>query len=331
MSNVRPILIVALLVSLGILVLILKFPLSSEKREEIMNFINGEDIAVEITEDYEGAKIPPAKLLRGCPNKDCIPSIDLPEFETVVEADLWLTDSDRIFGLDYKGVARAYPQRILNWHEIVNDTLADDPIAITFCPLCGSSTAFIRKVNGVTTDFGVSGYLYNSNLIMYDRKFGNLWQQYTYEAIIGEAARQDVKLEPISVANTTWGQWKAAHPETEVLKKPAGVKRDYDKYPYGSYEENAEVRFGAVHTDKRLHPKDIVYGVSVRGVAKAYSEAKIELVGTFEDVVGGETVLVGRDAAGSVIVKNKISSELYLTQRSFWFAWVMFNPQTLLY
>ena len=319
------------MVSVGILVLVLKVPLSPEKRQEINNFINGEDIPVEITEDYEGAKILPSKLLRGCPNKDCIPSIDKPEFETVEEANLWLKDSDIIFGLDYKGVAKAYPQRILNWHEIVNDEIEGDPIAVTFCPLAGSSTAFIRKFNGTTSDFGVSGYLYNSNLIMYDRKEGNLWQQFNFEAIVGPAARRDGKLEWLNISNTTWGEWKLAYPETEVLKKPLGEKRDYDRYPYGSYEENSEVRFGAVHFDKRLHSKDVVYGVRVGDVAKAYSEAKLSLVGTIEDTVGGEVVVVAKDARGSVIIKNKATGDAHLTQRAFWFAWVMFNPGTDLY
>lgn len=331
MSNVRPILIVALLISLGFLVIVWKFPMSSEKRAEIENFIKGEDIPVEITEDYEGAKISPAKLLRGCPNKDCIPSIDEPEFSSVDEADIWLNDDDMIFGVNYKGVVRAYPQRILNWHEIVNDEIVGDPIAITFCPLCGASTAFIRKVDGVESDFGVSGYLYHSNLIMYDRKYGNLWQQMTHEAIIGQAARDDEFLEWINVSNTTWGEWKSAYPETEVLKKPLGGKRDYDRYPYGSYEENSEVRFGATHTDKRLHPKDIVYGVRIGEVSKAYTEVKVDLVGTLEDVVGGAEVVVTRKTDGSIIIKNKATGEEFLTQRAFWFAWVMFNPNTLLY
>ncbi|MFC1755848.1 DUF3179 domain-containing protein [Patescibacteria group bacterium] len=331
MDNVRPIIVVALIISLGFLVIVLKFPMSSEKREEITNFINGEDIPVEITEDYDGAKVPPAKLLRGCPNKDCIPSIDEPEFQTVKEANVWLEDNDKVFGLNYKGEAKAYPQRILNWHELVNDVVADDPIAVAFCPLAGTPTAFIRKINGTTSDFGISGYLYKSNLIMYDRKFGNLWQQVTHEAIIGKAARDDQYLERLNISTTTWGQWKAAYPNTVVLKKPLGETRDYDRYPYGSYEENSEVRFGATHTDKRLHSKDIVYGIRIGETPKAYSEVKINLVGTFEDTVGGQTIVVGKAVDGSVVIKNKATGEQHYAQRSFWFAWVIFNPNTLLY
>ncbi len=331
MKKLLPITFTALIVIAGVAFLIYKFPISEERSEDILKFIEGTPSVVEITTDYEGAKIDPVKLLRGCPVKDCIPSIDEPEFETLAEADTWLNDDDRVFGLVYNGVEKAYPQRILNWHEIVNDTVGGDPVGITFCPFCGTAVAFIRKVNGETTTFGVSGYLYNSDLIMYDRKEGNLWQQLTLEAIIGPAARRNEELQWVGVSTTDWAYWKKQHPHTQVLSKPKNFIRDYDRYPYGSYEENSEVRFGAEVTDKRLHPKDIVYGVVVNDQAKAYPLTKLELQPNFQDKIGQVSVMINYAIDGTMTVTNVATKEQYKVQRSFWFAWAVFNPGTDLY
>jgi len=331
MRNLLPVILMAFVVSVGVAFLIIKYPISTERSEELQKFLAGPPPTVEITKDYEGAKVDPVKLLRGCPTKDCIPSIDEPEFETLAEAEGWLNDEDRVFGLVYKGVERAYPQRILNWHEIVNDEVAGDPVAISFCPLCGTAVAFIREVDGKEAQFGVSGYLYNSDLIMYDRIEGNLWQQITLEAIIGPAARRDEFLQWVGVTTTDWGIWKAQHPNTQVLSKPSNFKRDYDRYPYGSYEENSEVRFGAENADKRLHPKDVVYGVIVGESAKAYPLTKLELQPTIQDVIGTTAVAVSYTQDGALTVTDKLTQEKYVVQRSFWFAWVVFNPGTDLY
>lgn len=331
MKSIKPALIAALVVFGAIVFILIKFPITPEKKEELKIFISGEDIPVVITTDYEGAKVSPEKLLKKCVNRECIPSIDSPEFESVEEADEWLEDGDTIFGLDYNGIVRAYPKRIMSWHEIVNDQYAEIPVAVTFCPLSGASTAFIRKVNGEETEFGMSPHIYNSNMIMYDRKNGNLWQQINYEAIVGAAARRNEFLQWINVSDTTWGEWKTAHPDTEVLKRPQDDKRDYDRYPYGTYEENTEIRFGASDADKRLHPKDVVFGVKIRNTAKAYSKPKIELVGRLEDSIDGDPVIVEKKEDGSLIVRNRETGQEYLTQRSFWFVWSTFNPGTPLY
>ncbi len=331
MRNLLPIVLIAFVVCAGVAFLIIKYPISTERSAELQKFLTGPPPTIEITKDYEGAKIDPVKLLRGCPVKDCIPSIDEPEFESLAEANEWLNDDDRVFGLVYKGVERAYPQRILNWHEIVNDEVAGDPVAVTFCPLCGTAVAFIREVDGKKAEFGVSGYLYNSDLIMYDRVEGNLWQQITLEAIIGPAARRDEFLQWVGVSTTDWKAWKTQHPNTDVLSKPSNFKRDYDRYPYGSYEENSEVRFGAKHADKRLHSKDIVYGVVVGEMAKAYPLAKLELQPVIEDVIGTTTVAVSYESDGTVVIIDKSTQEEFVVQRSFWFAWAVFHPATDLY
>ena len=283
---------------------------------------------VQITKDFTGAKIDQDELSRGCPRRDCIPSIDNPEFESVAEADEWLNDGDRIFGIVHNGVARAYAQRILNWHEIVNDTIDGDPIAMTFCPLCGTAVSFVREVNGEVAEFGVSGFLHNSDLVMYDRIEGNLWQQITAEAIVGPAAQRDEELALLNTITTDWEDWKASYPDSEVLSIPGGFVRDYSRYPYGTYEENGEIYFGIENEDDRLHPKEVVYGIVINGEAKAYPLETLEIQGTVEDQLGGRSITGTFSADGEVIFVDKESGEEYIPLRGFWFAWAAFNPET---
>jgi hypothetical protein len=282
--------------------------------------------------DMSTYKLDPDELDRGCfGGRDCIPSIDSPVFESKEGADAWLEDEDIIFGVNHNGIKRAYPQRIMNWHEIVNDRLGDTPVAVTFCPLCGTAVSFIRKVDGVESEFGVSGKLYNSDLVMYDRVEENYWQQATGEAIVGPASGRDEFLEPVSTITTTWGQWKSKHPQTQVLSRDTGHKRDYDVYPYDTYEEDGEIYFSVQNSDARLHPKDIVYGILVNKMPKAYILSSIESKGSFTDTFAGESIKVEYDESGEVRFINTDSNEEYIPLRSFWFAWVAFYPDTELY
>lgn len=276
-------------------------------------------------------------LEQGCPRIDCIPSIDKPVFETRSEADKWLADTDVVFGINYKGTIRAYPQRILNWHAIINDTLpssgqaAGDPIVVTFCPLCGSAIAFERKVNGREVEFGVSGKLYNSNLVMYDRLEKNYWQQLTGEAITGPAAERDEKLAQVSIATVSWGEWKKNFPNTQVLSKDTGFIRDYDLYPYGAYEEDNEIYFGLQNTDNRLKLKEVVYGFEVEGHFKAYPEKVFQQKENFEDRIGDLEVILTHLTSDEIKLIEKKSQKEYLPLRTFWFAWAAFHPDTGLY
>lgn len=269
-------------------------------------------------------------LDQGClGGKDCIPSIDEPVFESVAEANKWLEDEDRVFGVDYLGIQRAYPQRIMNWHEIVNDEFNGEPAAITFCPLCGSALGFKRVVKGEVSEFGVSGKLHNSDLVMYDRLTDSYWQQITGEAIIGEAKGE--KLEQVPIITTTWGEWKEAYPETTSLSRETGVKRDYDQYPYGTYEQNGELYFGVENLDKSLQIKTVVYGVEVNDEAKAYKEEDLVKLKKIEDEVGGFKLMIERDDSGGVSVVSVDSEEIITPIRLFWFAWAAFHPETEVY
>lgn len=286
---------------------------------------------VDLQSDFTGAKVAKEDLLQGCFAKDCIPSIDEPIFETAQEADTWLVDEDRIFALDFNGVVRAYPQRIMNWHEIVNDDANGTPIAITFCPLCGSALAFERKVDGIITEFGVSGKLHNSDLVMYDRYEGNLWQQITGEAIVGPAARRNEELTKVPIITVPWSQWKAEHPDTQVLSRDTGYSRNYDQYPYGTYEENDQLLFGVKDVNKSLQIKTVVYGVEISGLSKAYPESVFDNNSTINDSIGNISVKLEKLTSGEINVTNTTTGEEIIPIRLFWFAWAAFHPDTQLY
>jgi hypothetical protein len=203
-------------------------------------------------------------VVSGGPGKDGIPSIDDPSFGDVAAGDEWLDDEDVVFGVVRDDVVRAYPQRILVWHEIVNDELGDVPVSVTYCPLTGTATGFFR---GDTT-FGVSGRLVNNNLVMYDRETDSRWPQVLATAISGSFRGES--LQEFSVVWTTWGRWKAAHPETAVLTRDTGHFRDYDRDPYGDYTPRRgyyasdSTLFPRLHEDDRLAAKDVVLGARTR-------------------------------------------------------------------
>ena len=193
-------------------------------------------------------------LLSGGPPKDGIPSLDTPTF--VSSNATPFSDEEIIVGVFLHGEARAYPYGILNWHEIVNDTIGDTPITVTLCPLCDTIPVFIRKVNGKKTTFGVSGKLYQSCLVMYDRLTDSLWSQPWGLAVAGKMV--NTSLPRIPAVKTTLGAWKKKHPQTTVLSEKTGHSRNYFRYPYGTYMTNSEIIFPARNEEKRTeHPKEI--------------------------------------------------------------------------
>lgn len=310
-----------------------------EVGEKAVNIFNGgSGFSVdENTPGYENYK----QLKQGCPFRDCIPSIDQPKFESAEEADKWLEDEDVVFALEYEGVKRAYPQRILNWHEIVNDHVKlsgdknvaseDFYFAVTFCPLCGSALTFDRTVGGQVLEFGVSGKLHNNDLVMYDRQSESLWQQITGEAIVGKMFGK--KLRAIPMDTLRWSGWRSENPDTVVLSRETGFSRDYNRYPYGSYEEDTRVNFpveGGV--DDTVHPKAVVFGVEVNNSFKAYTQEALEedSDGVIRDNVGdAELEVTYRNGELSVI--NLKTREELAPVRLFWFAWKAFHPETELF
>ncbi|MCH8156388.1 MAG: DUF3179 domain-containing protein, partial [Nitrospinae bacterium] len=166
--------------------------------------------------DYSKHSIPLDDIYDGGPGKDGIPAIMRPKFVSAEEADRgMLKNNDRVIGLVLKGKARAYPIKILNWHEIVNDRMAGHSIVITFCPLCGTGMIFDAMLKGRKMTFGVSGLLYQSDMLLYDHQTESLWSQIKSEAVTGPLTGARLKL--LASTQTTWKQWKQKHPATQVL------------------------------------------------------------------------------------------------------------------
>ena len=194
--------------------------------------------------------------------KDGIPSIDAPRFfesnNTLI--DSYLFDEDLVIGLFANGEARAYPHKILDYHEIVNDAMHGKSFSISYCPLTGSSFGWESKVGGQQTSFGVSGLLYNSNLILYDRYSDSYWSQMLQKSISGKSIHQIPK--SFDVVESTWGMWKKMYPETKVLSNNQGFDRDYKVYPYGGYKkDDTFLLFPLSRKDNRLDLKERVLAV----------------------------------------------------------------------
>lgn len=169
-----------------------------------------------------------SRISGGVP-KDGIPSIDDPEFITATEAEEWLGPQEPVFGVSLNNEIKAYPQRVVVWHEVVNDQIGDENVSVTYCPLTGTVQGFKRG----ETQFGVSGQLINSNLVMYDRGTDSLWPQMLATAVEGDL--EGSVLQEFQVTWTTWDRWHDAHPDTQVLSDKTGFARDYNSDPYGSY------------------------------------------------------------------------------------------------
>ena len=275
----------------------------------------------------------PNKILSGGPPMDGIPSLDNPKYVSLEEADEWIEDNELVLAIIHKGIKRVYPLQILVWHEIVNDHIAGDPLLITYCPLCGSGIAFegMIDINGERkeVEFGTSGKLYNSNLVMYDRETQSYWTQIDGKAIVGELTGQE--LVEVSIDTVVWRDWKKVHPDSEVLSQKTGHLRPYGKDPYGSYYENSNLFFPVENEDSTIHPKTIIFGIEVNGVYKAYREDDLIAVGEIEDVVNGVGVKVERDEAGIVTIMNVDTGKEIIKERDMWFAWYAFHPETGLY
>lgn len=233
--------------------------------------------------------------LSGGPGKDGIPSIDRPRFLSADEADGWLDDGDRVIGLHHGGEARAYPQSVLVWHEIVNDEVGGEAFAITYCPLTGTGVGYHRG----DTELGVSGRLVNSNLLMYDRATDSHWPQILSTAVEGE--RKGESLVEKRVIWTTWGRWKERHPETTVLSRRTGHARNYRRDPYGGYNPRKgyyasdETLFALMHDSDRYAPKDVVFGFRTRQGAFAVDREALAEHGILRHASGGEHFLVVHD------------------------------------
>jgi hypothetical protein len=263
-------------------------------------------------------------LHQGCPARDCIPSIDAPKYVPAAEA-AHVADDDMVIAIALAGDKRAWPARILDRHEIVNDTIGGVPIAITWCPLCGSAVGIEREVDGEVTEFGVSGVLYNSDLVFYDRNSNTLWDQVEARGIVGPNTGKQLTLVPVTM--TTWSRWRNAHPDTLVLSADTGFEIDYSKDPYARYRDSTGLMFPVNAEDDRIHPKSVVYGFDIDGRSIAYTQELLETNGTHKNALGEFRLTATLNDDGSVTLENQ-DGERYVGTRLFWFAWYTFHPDT---
>ena len=239
--------------------------------------------------DFSRHAVPFDEITGAGPPKDGIPAIDGPTFASFADADEWLAPDEPVMAVRIGDDARAYPLQILIWHEIVNDTLSGTPVVITYCPLCNTAIAFERTLDGAELDFGTTGNLRHSDLVMYDRQTESWWQQITGEGIVG--AHTGKLLTPLPASIVSYDDFKEANPEGRVLSRDTGFSRSYGRNPYDGYDTSAPFLFSGP-TDGRLSAVERVVSFILNDEAVAYPFKVLEEARVVNDSVGGEPVVV---------------------------------------
>lgn len=308
------------------------------------------------------------EIVWGGVKKDGIPALRNPSTIPAGEAR-YLDDDERVFGASVGGRTRAYPLRILDWHEMANDVLGGRTVSLSYCTLCGSGILFDTTLaEGETYTFGSSGLLYRSNKLMYDHQTSTLWSNLTGEPVMGSLAGKGKRLPVLPVVVTTWREWKTRHPDTDVLSLKTGYTRDYSPgAAYGAYFRSRETMFPVwKRAPKGPEPKDWVYAIDVNGTRKAYPlETLVKKPILLDRVAGRNVVLLTEPASeavraydasdralrveGTEIVDQATGEPLRLTEdalvsaggslrlarlpghRAYWFGWYAFFPGTELY
>jgi hypothetical protein len=315
--------------------------------EEALPLVEAEDLAVVQSSDLadffsqsartilttNGVKhsVPLDSILAGGPAKDGIPPIDEPKFTLVSEADMFLEDDGLGIAVSLNGVDRYYPFQILVWHEIVNDMIGDQAVLVSYCPLCGTGIVYDPTFGDEVVEFGTSGKLWNSNLVMYDRKTDSYWSQILGEAIVGELTGSKLTLLPHS--NMWWKDWKADHPDGEVLSRETGFGRDYMSTPYEGYEDNRAIFFPVDNEDDSYHPKEPTFGIVIGAKAKVYPQSELDKGGeSFTDEFAGVLLELSYDKSKKTLeIFRADNDEEVIPFYGFWFSWVAAHPETGIY
>src|SRR5258708_26919433 len=284
---------------------------------------------VEFKTDFSKHCVPYSQIVSCGPPKDGIPALNAPKFVSVSTADTWLKPNEAVILFQAGDDARAYPIQILIWHEIVNDTVGGVPVAVTFCPLCNTAIAYERTVNGRVLDFGTTGRLRFSNLIMYDRQTESWWQQAIGQAIVGQLT--GTQLVPRPAAIIAWATFKTAHSDGHVLSRDTGYERPYGQNPYQGYDNvnQSPFLYSGPPTPGVLRPMARVLIFNLGGEAVAYLFDALKKVHVINDTVGKthggvlwtpgtsspldtDTIAGGRDV-GSATVYVRTLGNLHLT------------------
>jgi hypothetical protein len=250
------------------------------------------------------ARIRTAEIAYGGVKVDEIPSLDSPPMLPAGKAD-YLDPGEPVIGIEVNGDARAYPQRILEWHEIVNDRIGGVAVALTYCPLSSAGIAYEARANdGNTYTFGTSGLVYRSNKLMYDRETETLWNQFTGAPVLGKLSSTDVALKRVPVTIATWQSWRAAHPDTTVLDVKTGFERRYEPAAaYGDYCSSDRMMFAIPPVNEALPPKVHVFGIQTANAEKAYSVLAVAEQRVVNDAVGSEPVVLIAPE-GTIVVRG---------------------------
>lgn len=264
--------------------------------------------SVEWKTNLEKRSIEMAELMSGGPGKDGIPAIGSPKFVAVADASKWLQSNEPVISLTIKGESRAYPLQILMWHEIVNDEIQGQPVSITFCPLCYTAIAFDRRLDGKVLDFGVSGMLRHSDMVMYDRQTETWWQQISGEGIVGDLTGKILKQFPSQVVS--FGQFTKAFPKGSVLSHDTGFNRRYGDNPYRGYDDLTKTPFlFRGKPDERLRPMEKLVVVEIGSVARGYPHSITREQRVISDRVGTtDVVIFHADGAASALDDGQISN-----------------------
>ena len=257
--------------------------------------------------DFENSVIDLAEVMSGGVPKDGIPAIDHPEFVSVESASQWLDMQEPVIVLDILGQAKAYPLQVLIWHEIANDTLNGRHVAVTFCPLCNASIVFDRNLDGEILDFGTTGNLRHSDLVMYDRQTESWWQQITGTGIVGDFAGFDLARLPSQI--TSFEEFANAYPNGQVLSRDTGYRRNYGDNPYRGYDDINNVPFLLSDpADPRLPAMERVLNISVNDKHRVYPFSAFNDEPVINDKFNGVPVVVfSKDDAASALDKRSIA------------------------
>lgn len=253
---------------------------------------------------YDGAPatVRVEEVVWGGVKVDGIPALVNPKMIPAAEAH-YLTEVEPVFGVSINGDNRAYPLRILDWHEMADDVVGGTHVALAYCTLCGSGILFDASADGKTFEFGSSGFLFRSNKLMYDRGTNTLWNQLTGEPVIGKLAGKNIKLKVLPDVVTSWGNWRNQHPDTKVLDIKTGYDRPYEVgSTYGRYFGSPQLMFPVWQQSKLLPKKERIFAIQIDGSAKAYSlDALNRSGGVVNDKLGSQPlVVVYRDGVGRV-------------------------------
>ena len=303
------------------------------------------------------------EIVWGGVRKDGIPALTEPTHITPEQAT-YLTKDELVFGVSINGDTRAYPYRIMDWHEMFNDTVGGVSVSLAYCTLCGSGILYKTNIKQSKAPliFGSSGFLYRSNKLMYDQSTHSLWNQFSGKPVVGPLTQSGIELEVLPVVTTTWGEWLKQHPDTKVLSLDTGYTRDYTPgAPYGAYFFSEELMFPAFVDDQTLQQKDKVFGLRISGSNKAWPLKLFKNSKVIHDQIGIiPIVLIGDEASSTVrayrsegniftLNKGKLISEnkeWQLTENeligpngerlsrlpghvAYWFAWSGYFPDTL--